>query len=454
MPVFSPTDPPTDVLILSNGPGELATWVRPVVRELRRRWGDDRQGLRISLVLSPCNNASGQEVSQAQAYPELDRIQGAEHFFPFLLWGRTAEHWDWRSRGVVVFLGGDQFFPVVIGKRLGYRIVVYGEWRANWPRWVDRFGVMSPQVLEKAPAQYRHKYAVVGDLMIDTESDSPDAIDRSWTPAQVSPEQISAAKASVDPAVARSGPGGGRVPDRPWRIGLLPGSKAVKLGVGVPLLLAVADRLQAILPAVEFWIPIAPTLTVDSLARYAQPVHNPYAARLPGPATTLVHNPPQLPRFCTERGTIVELDPQFPAHDRLRQCDLCLTTVGANTAELGALGIPMIVLVPSNYPEIMKAWDGIPGLIANIPGLGTGFVMLYNRWIVTRLGLMAWPNLWAGEMIVPELVGVLTVEQVTNEVLGFLRDPGRLMAVRDRLRQVRGEAGAAQKLVDLIETVL
>ncbi|MBO0351648.1 hypothetical protein J0895_21700 [Phormidium pseudopriestleyi FRX01] len=29
-----------DIVILSNGPGELATWVRPVVRALRQQLGD------------------------------------------------------------------------------------------------------------------------------------------------------------------------------------------------------------------------------------------------------------------------------------------------------------------------------------------------------------------------------------------------------------------------------
>ncbi|MBE9130266.1 lipid-A-disaccharide synthase, partial [Coleofasciculus sp. LEGE 07081] len=124
--------PAADILILSNGPGEVTTWVRPVVKALRQHLGDDSSIVRIAVILSPCPNATGTEVQIAQSYPEVDRVQGAEHFFPFLLWGKTAENWDWRDKGVVVFLGGDQFFPVVIGKRLGYRTVVYAEWDARW----------------------------------------------------------------------------------------------------------------------------------------------------------------------------------------------------------------------------------------------------------------------------------------------------------------------------------
>ncbi|PLZ79369.1 lipid-A-disaccharide synthase, partial [Fischerella thermalis WC217] len=103
------------------GPGEITTWVRPVVKALRQKLGWERFSeakdigthLRISVVLSPCPHASGKEADIARSYPEVDRVQAAEHFWQFLLWGKTYENWDWRSKGVVIFLGGDQFFPVV-----------------------------------------------------------------------------------------------------------------------------------------------------------------------------------------------------------------------------------------------------------------------------------------------------------------------------------------------------
>lgn len=44
----------TDIVILSNGPGEVATWVRPVVKCLRQKLGDHLHQIRISVLLSPC----------------------------------------------------------------------------------------------------------------------------------------------------------------------------------------------------------------------------------------------------------------------------------------------------------------------------------------------------------------------------------------------------------------
>jgi len=153
-----------DILILSNGPGEVTTWVRPVVKALRQILSDDRNQIRISVVLSPCPNSSGKEADIARSFPEVDRVQPAEYFWQFLLWGKTFENWDWRKRGVVVFLGGDQFFPVVVGKRLGYRTVVYAEWDARWHNLIDRFGVMKPEVAARVPQKFAHKFSVVGDL--------------------------------------------------------------------------------------------------------------------------------------------------------------------------------------------------------------------------------------------------------------------------------------------------
>ncbi|CCQ55528.1 Lipid-A-disaccharide synthase [Crocosphaera watsonii WH 0005] len=97
---------PVDILILSNGPGEITTWVRPVVKALRTELGTDPQQTRISVMLSPCPHSTGQEATIASRYPEVDRVQSSEQFFSFLVGGKTRDDWNWREQGVVLFLGG------------------------------------------------------------------------------------------------------------------------------------------------------------------------------------------------------------------------------------------------------------------------------------------------------------------------------------------------------------
>ncbi|MEG4204556.1 lipid-A-disaccharide synthase [Microcoleus sp. Pol7_A1] len=412
-----------DILILSNGPGELATWVRPAVQALREQLGNAGTQARISVVLSPCPHATGKEAQIASSYPEVDRVQAPEHFFPFLLSGKTAENWDWYETGVVLFLGGDQFFTVVIGKRLKYRTVIYAEWDARWYRWIDKFAAMKPEVFAKIPQKYAKKFTVVGDLISEVARSQA-------VPGNAYPEALPRTKIEL--------------------IGLLPGSKAAKLALGVPLCLSIAQYIHRIRPETRFVIPVAPTLDLQTLARFADPEQNP-CLHLFENASAELHLT-ERPFLQTANNLQVELWTQTPAYDLLSECSLCLTTVGANTAELGSLAVPMIVLIPTQQLDAMKAWDGLPGLLANLPLVGSVFATAIN-WLIWQLGkgkLYAWPNIWAQEEIVPELIGKLEPEVIAQLAIDYLSHPDKLAQMGDRLRAVRGESGAAKKIAELV----
>ncbi|MDY6941149.1 MAG: lipid-A-disaccharide synthase [Cyanobacteriota bacterium] len=431
-----------DILILSNGPGEVTTWVRPVVRELRRQLGDDRDRLRISVVLSPCPNASGREADIARSYREVDRVQEPQGFWRFLLRGETTQNWDWRKTGAIVFLGGDQIFPVILGLRLGYRTVVYAEWDARWHRWIDRFGVMKPQVMAGVAAKYADKFTVVGDLMADvSRSDG----DRNLETLE------------------------GSSPDTTQElIGILPGSKSFKLTQGLPLSLAIAERIHYVRPQTRFVIPVAPTLDIETLAQFANPQYNSAIRPLGWTAADLKFEPDCF--SCGQQTTSAYLETRSglkvylwthrPAYNLLSRCRLCLTTVGANTAELGSLAVPMLVLMPTQQLDAMRAWDGLPGLLVNLPLVGTAMAKFVNwcawRWLSRKAGAsrLAWPNIWAQEQIVPELIGRLKPGTVARLALNYLENPQRLAAMSDRLRSVRGKPGAARKLAQLVVEVL
>lgn len=416
-----------DILILSNGPGEVATWVRPVVRSLRELGVPN---MRISVVLSPCPNATGKEAAIVQTYQGVDRVQASAHFWQFLLWGKTVDNWDWSDRGVVLFLGGDQFFTVAIAKRLGYHTVVYAEWAARWHNLVDRFAVMKPDILKRVSPKFAHKFTVVGDLMAEVQADAGSG--EEWS------HEL---------------------------IGVLPGSKVAKLAQGVPLTLAIAEHVHAARPETKFVIPVAPTLDLQTLARFADPAQNPVAQHFgfKGAELILSGQSPietedtaslKLPVLKTTTGLCVDLWTQAPAYDLLSRCSLCLTTVGANTAELGALSVPMIVLLPTQQLDAMRAWGGIPGILANMPLLGSSMAKAINWIVIQRAGLLAWPNIWAQEMVVPELVGLLQPSVVAEMVLDFLAHPEKLATMRTKLRGIRGNPGAAQKIAAIVAEVI
>ncbi len=410
-----------DILILSNGPGEITTWVRPTVEALRQQEKALGLNLRISVVLSPCPHAMGNEAAVVQADSKVDRVQGAEYFWRFLLWGKTAEPWDWSSQGVVLFLGGDQFFTVAIAKRLRYRSVIYAEWEARWWRWVDRFGVMKPEIIDTVSPQYRQKFNPVGDLMADVLASTTPSSDL---------KKIEGTQANLE------------------LIGILPGSKPTKLMVGVPFTLAIAQQIHIRRPQTRFVIPVAPTVDLQTLARYADPEQNPILNKVQGLSAVLKMG--QIPVLETPTGLQVQLWQSAPAHDLFRCCKICLTTIGANTAELGSLAVPMVVLIPTHQLDIMRAWEGIPGILANLPLLGSWFAHGINRWVLRQGKLYAWPNIWAQEEIVPEWVGQFTPTAIANLVIDYLEHPQKLEQMRDRLHQVRGKRGAAEELAKIV----
>ena len=583
--------PAADILVMSNGPGEVTTWVRPVVKALRETLGNDRSLLRISVVLSPCPHATGKEDAIAKSYPEVDRVQAAQDFLPFLLWGKTAQNWDWHPQGVVLFLGGDQFFPVVISKRLGYRSVVYAEWDARWYRWIDHFGVMKPDIIAQVPKNYAHKFTIVGDLMaeirrLQVNQDLQVTQELKVAGSQVNQElqvtqglkvtgyqvtqglqvagyQVAGYQVNQELQVTQglkvTGSQIAGLTEDTFEhstevIALLPGSKPAKLAQGVPLSLAIAEHIHRARPQTRFVIPVAPTIDVKTLAKFANRDHNPIINKtgwsdaqlirlLPevgnreqgtgnsgqeltqtrsekyfykrsidqespvnpdnlqpwpkGHATrTTPHNlqPPKLqpwpkghatrttpnnlqpsnlkphnlkpwpkghatrttPQLFlqTPSGLCVELWDSFPAYELLSQCCLCLTTVGANTAELGSLAVPMIVLLPTQQLDAMRAWDGLPGLLVKLPGVGSSVAKVINWLVLGQKRLFAWPNIWAKKEIVPELVGKLEPLEVAQLALDYLEHPEKLSEMRSHLKSVRGKPGAAQTLAQLVKQEL
>ena len=403
-------------MLVSNGPGELSTWVRPLAEQLHGleplRPRDPAASTSLRLVLVPCPNATGAEQRVAEGWGLFERVLPATRFWWLLL--RPRRHGPWPERGVVVFLGGDQFWTVLLSARLGYRHLTYAEWVARWPRWNDRIAVMGPTAAGRLAPRWRQRATVVGDLMADLS-----ALARQDAP----------------------------LPAGDW-VALLPGSKRAKLLVGVPFLLETADRLAALRPGCRFLLPVAPTTSVRELLAYGGP-SNPLNR---GQGAGEPHR--QGDELVTAAGTRILLLEQHPAHAALSQCALALTTVGANTAELGALAVPMIVLVPTQHLAVMQAWDGWLGLVARLPLLRRLVGVALTAWRMRHRGYLAWPNISAGRAVVPERVGPIEPAQIAAEAADWLEHPERLSAMAADLRSLRGAPGAVAAVAAMVRGLL
>ena len=399
--------------MVCNGPGELTTWVRPLAERLRQR---ALPSTSLQLVLVPCPNATGSEDAVARRMNLFDRVLPASRFWWLLL--RPQRHGPWPAGGVVVFLGGDQFWTVLLSARLGYRHLTYAEWVARWPRWNDRIAAMGPAAADRLSKRWQQRCEVVGDLMADLST---------------------AARSSA-----------------PWPAGewvaLLPGSKRAKLQVGMPFLLRCADDLRARRPQTQFLLALAPTTSVAELQAFAGP-SNPLQRFYGTEEPQLIQEDNQR-WLVSAAGTRILLVEEHPAHGPLSQCALALTTVGANTAELGALGVPMLVLLPTQHLHVMQAWDGWFGLVARLPLLRWLVGVALTAWRLRNRGFLAWPNISAGRAVVPERVGAITPDQIASEASQWLAAPQRLQGMQEDLRSLRGQPGAVAALSSLVEDLL
>ncbi|MBW3041117.1 glycosyl transferase [Prochlorococcus marinus] len=414
---------PLAIIFVSNGPGELATWVKPLARELHKqiemRPPSQSSAISLNLVLVPCPNANGHENLAAQKWLQFEKIIKAKNFWELIF--RPNRFGLWPTKGLVIFLGGDQFWSVLLSARLGYLHMTYAEWIARWPFWNDRILAMSDNILQRVPKRIQNRCSVIGDLTAD----------------------LSEAAKIDDP-----------LPPGKW-IALMPGSKSSKLKIGIPFFLDVADKISESMPNCRFIVPLAPTTNIDELKYFASrknPISKQYNSGIKSILKS--NNKEKRGILITEKSTVILIQEKHPAYNDLIQCDLAITTVGANTAELGALSIPMIVVVPTQHLLVMEAWDGLIGLIARLPILKWCLGLLISLIKMRNRGFMAWPNISAKRMIVPERIGHITPNQIAKEAMDWLNAPSRLSGQKKDLQMLRGNKGAKKKFCQQIINLL
>lgn len=398
-------------MLVSNGPGELYTWVRPVLQELRRHHPD----LGVSIGLIPCQFAGGNEAAIAATFGPDALSTPAQYLRsaalgaapePLVELGRATV----RPAGVVIGLGGNGAMAVALGKRLGYPAYRYS-FEPHWQAGLE--GLLLPdEPLRKralrggAPAQ---RISVVGNLVADAVSFGPPV------------------EAPGQPHVLLFG--GSR------------DSFALHL---IPLLLAVTDRLAAALPNARFVWPVSRLLKAETIEAG---IAGRYAATLGGVAGVR-----QGDHVLTPGGARLELVEEPQRYSHMRAADLAITIPGTNTLELGVAGVPSLVLLPMNQPELIPLegaghWLGLVPLVGRY--LKRYAVKLFVQGLKVPVSL---PNRISGEELMIELKGRIDPELVAQRALALLGDGADLARRRQRLAETMPAPGAAKQLLDLVLT--
>lgn len=396
------------LVLVSNGPGELYTWVRPVLEELRRV----RPDLRVAISLIPCQFAAGDEAAIAATF-EPDYVTTPGQYLRAAAVGAAPaslleQSGAAGSSGAVIGLGGNGAMAVALGKRLGYPAYRYS-FEPYWHAGLKHLLLPDERVRKRAlrGGAPSDKATVVGNLVAD-------------------------AAQTTAPASPRGAP----------HLLLFGGSRdgfALHL---IPLLIALVDRLAPELPNARFVWPVSRLLKEQTIAdgvagRYRSTLHG-ISGRRDGDV------------IITPSGGRLELVPEADRYAHMRAADLAVTIPGTNTLELGVAGVPALVLLPLNQPELIPL-EGIGHWLGLVPLVGKYLKRYAVRLFVEGLKVpVSLPNRVSGEELMVELRGKVNPELVAERTLGLLADQSDLARRRARLAATMPKPGAAQRLVELV----
>ena len=394
-------------MLVCNGPGELYTWVKPVLDELRRSAPD----VRASVSLLPCQFAAGNEAAVAATFAPDALTTPAQYLRAAAMGAAPPGLADPAAGpGAVLGLGGNSAMAVALGRRLGFPAFRYS-FEPHWHSGLELLLLPDEAAARRARrlGAPQQRIQVVGNLVAD----------------------------------AVAGSGGVAEPGAPHVL-LFPGSRDLFAPHLIPLMIAVVDELAPKLPGARFVWPLSSMLSPEAVAAGIAGRH---AATLGGVGGRLVQAEDGSRHVLSPGGHRLELADEADRYAHMRSADLAISIPGTNTLELGIAGVPAVVVLPLNKPELIPLegfghWLGLVPLVGRY--LKRYAVRLYVQGLSAPVSL---PNKIAGEELMVELTGRLDPRLVADRALALLSDRVDLARRRSRLLATMPPAGAAGTLL-------
>ncbi|MFY9779748.1 MAG: hypothetical protein WAJ85_04470, partial [Candidatus Baltobacteraceae bacterium] len=315
------------------------------------------------------------------------RIVPARDYVRFAL-GRNVASAPERA-DLVLYLGGDLMHAARVRARLGARGRAYKFSRKRYNEAFERVYAVDEKnvaALERAGVP-RARIEVVGNLAIDG--------------ALAEAAGAFASAEGDEPAIPTDG------------VLVLPGTRRHEVANLVPFFLQTALQLRALDPALNVAFAISPFTPVDELERALATGGHPNVWGARGRVVR------------TEGGIALQAagdERLYPVvRDAMRhapQARLVLTIPGTKCVELAALGVPALVVVPLNVPEVVVI-NGPLQYVERLPLLGTPLKRAAVVAVDRRFPVTTQPNMDAGEMLMPELRGTLTPGEVARRVAAY-----------------------------------
>lgn len=393
-----------------NSPGEVATWLAPTLRAVKRQLPDAI----TTVFVVPCAFATGAETKVVRAMPEADRVFSPGDYWSVVL-GRRNRPLAAKSggAGALLYLGGDLVHAVWLARRWHLPALAYVERGSRWTRSFRE--VLVPDEQAKASVLRRGgpegNVHIVGNLMVDAVG-----------PVSAGHDVVRELGLDAEKPI----------------VAVFPGSRPYEIKLSLPFLLRAVEMVWTDDRDVQCVISLSSFVSSDVLAGAAVP-------GLDGTRLTVAS---------AGRHWLVTTELGFQAvavqgrpYDVMQVADIALTLPGSNTAEMAAVGLPMVVALPLNVAEKIPL-PGAAQYVEKLPLVGKRWKRTLVHRRAAEMPFVAWPNRKARDQVVPEVRGVLRPEDVALEAVQLLRDGRRRRAIRERLRQVMGPAGAAARVAE------
>lgn len=413
-----------DFIIFSNGPGEVSTWVAPIVEEIhkQRRIEDE---YKTYLIIQPCQFGSGSEHFVAGNFSGIETVIQTRDYLRLLLRPKKSRDYGLKKQGVVLSLGGNVRHPVWFTKRVGagYRLYGYSEnshfsgMESHYEKLFVRNDYVRNRYRERGmPAE---KIEVVGDLVLSSI--------RSHKRREETRQELG-------------------VRDDEIVVVFMPGSRSFQVLYMLPVFLKVIGDVVEQVKNLKVFLLKSPYVDYELIQR---------ALRMGGKIREAESIQGNLRRGETADEYFIEFSQNRVLGilegglERWGEgVDLAVTLPGTNTILLAYRRIPCLVVTPLNKPELIPI-EGAGAFLKYIPFIGRPILRKAALMYARRFRFTALPNMYRKREIVPELFGVISTNDITTRVAEILKNKEHL-SIKERLGLFYTEDNPARKIVRAI----
>lgn len=381
------------LFILSNSPGEVSGWVKPVAEQI----ADGGINASVTLVVLPCQYASGQEKLYGGTLNGIDNS---------LSFGDLWKNSKRGGRSAVLQMGGDPMFGAALSAKLKAAWMIY----TSRPRWRSR---VNHYFIPDTNAENRFikarvdksRYSLVGNLILDSV-----------------PRGLSTDEARASLGLARG----------EKAITFMSGSRPFEYEYVCPFFCRAAGVIAERHRGIRIFMPLAPTVN-EAILRGG--LSNAGISWCGGE---------HVEKICLGENSQIDFI-RGHTFSALKASELAIALPGTNNLQTASLGVPLIMVAPLNRAEDIPL-DGLPGLVPTnfrlTKNLKRKIVMYFNK----REKYVCLTNRTAGRGIVPEYRRIMSPETVAGLIDDLLNSPEKLSEIRDGYSLIKFEYGAAARI--------